>query len=179
MSCGCMLHDIKGNKYDLNREYGIGWTSNTNQEFYFDLEDYDKIKNYTWLETDSGYIASDSINRKRIRLHRFILGLVEVDFKENLVDHINHNIKDNRKNNLRKCSSSQNNMNKTPINGNYSGVRWREEKNKWEARICKEKDITILGLFQTKEEAIKARLEAEKYLFKEFSYTNSMKNDEL
>ena len=66
MSCGCMLHDIKGNKYDLNREYGIGWTSNTNQEFYFDLEDYDKIKNYTWLETDSGYIASDSINRKRI-----------------------------------------------------------------------------------------------------------------
>ena len=39
----------KYNKYDLSGEYGIGWTSNTNQEFYFDLEDYDKIKDYCWI----------------------------------------------------------------------------------------------------------------------------------
>lgn len=175
MSCGCVSHDIVGNKYDLRKEYGVGWTSNTNQEFYFDLEDYDKIKNYTWFETDSGYIVSDSINRKRVRLHRLILGLEDVNFKENLVDHINHNIKDNRKSNLRKCSSSQNNMNKTPINGVCAGIKWREDKNKWEARICKEKDITVLGLFETKEDAVKARLEAENRLFKEFSYSNSIK----
>lgn len=174
LSCGCKLHDKKGNRYDLSGEYGIGWTTNTNKEFYFDLEDYEKIKDYTWFENDNGYIVSDSVNRQRIRLHRFVLNLGLVDFKENLVDHINHNIKDNRKCNLRQCSSSQNNMNKKPIH-EYAGIRWREEKHRWEARICKEKDITILGLFKTKEEAIEARIKAEQSLFKEFSYAKSVR----
>ena len=39
----------KTNKYDLSGEYGIGYDSN-GQKFYFDLEDYDKIKNYCWYE---------------------------------------------------------------------------------------------------------------------------------
>ena len=33
----------KYNTYDLSGEYGIGYTSN-GEEFYFDLEDYQKIK---------------------------------------------------------------------------------------------------------------------------------------
>lgn len=33
------------NRYDLTGEYGIGYT-NQGVEFYFDLEDYDKIKEY-------------------------------------------------------------------------------------------------------------------------------------
>ena len=36
----------KYNRYDLSGEYGIGWTTNTNHVFYFDLEDYEKIKDY-------------------------------------------------------------------------------------------------------------------------------------
>ena len=168
-----MLHDKIGNKYDLNKEYGIGWTTNTNKEFYFDVEDFEKIQNYTWFETDNGYVVSDSVNRKRTRLHRLILGLDNVNSKENLVDHINHNKMDNRKNNLRKCTSSQNNMNRTPI-GNYTGVKWREDKNKWEARICKDRNVMVLGLFNTMDDAIKARIEAEQKLFKEFSYSNSL-----
>lgn len=52
LSCGCIRNEIintifnKQNKYDLSGEYGVGWTSNTNEEFYFDLEDYNKIKDY-------------------------------------------------------------------------------------------------------------------------------------
>lgn len=58
-SCGCLhkeciskigIDNKIGNQYDLSGEYGVGWTSNTNKEFYFDLEDYDKIKEYTWYE---------------------------------------------------------------------------------------------------------------------------------
>ena len=51
-SCGCLrsesLFDTrkKYNDYDLTGEFGVGWTKNTNKEFYFDLEDYDLIKNY-------------------------------------------------------------------------------------------------------------------------------------
>ena len=46
-SCGCYNVEKvaernkntkkKTNKYYLSGEYGIGWTSNTNKEFYFDL----------------------------------------------------------------------------------------------------------------------------------------------
>ena len=169
-----MLYDKKGNRYDLSGEYGIGWTSNTNKEFYFDLEDYDLIKDYTWFENDHGYIVSDNSDRKRVRLHRLILGMGSLKVDKNVVDHINHNKKDNRKCNLRECTSSQNNMNKVPVNGEYSGVKWRDDRNRWEARICKEKEITILGLFNTKQEAINARMKAEQKLFKEFSYTNSL-----
>ena len=45
-SCGCLAKEIRSkihkkyNQYDLSGEYGIGWTSNTNEEFYFDLEDF-------------------------------------------------------------------------------------------------------------------------------------------
>ena len=94
-SCGC--DNKKGNRYDLSNEYGIGFTNNTNVEFYFDLEDYEKIKDYTWFENDHGYIVSDSIDRKRVRLHRIILNLGDLKKDQYIVDHINHNIKDNRK----------------------------------------------------------------------------------
>ena len=62
-SCGCLQkekvitigHDNKQyNKYDLSGEYGIGWTNNTNEEFYFDIEDYDKIKNICWVAGSHG-----------------------------------------------------------------------------------------------------------------------------
>lgn len=52
-SCGCLQKEIgyiqsqknrKQNIYDLTKEYGIGYTFK-GEEFYFDLEDYDKIKN--------------------------------------------------------------------------------------------------------------------------------------
>ena len=58
-SCGCLQKESeikngkrnhKTNVYDLNGEYGIGWTFNTNKMFYFDLTDYDLIKNYCWFE---------------------------------------------------------------------------------------------------------------------------------
>lgn len=64
-SCGCLRSEnlkkirkenSKDNVYDLSGEYGIGWTANTNKEFYFDLEDYDKIKNYRWH--DNGHYAT-------------------------------------------------------------------------------------------------------------------------
>jgi len=52
-SCGCLNSELvinrskKYNTYNLTGEYGIGYTSK-GEEFYFDLEDYDKIKDYCW-----------------------------------------------------------------------------------------------------------------------------------
>lgn len=45
----------KYNRYDLNLKdehglYGVGYCFNTGHEFYFDMDDYDKIKDYCWSE---------------------------------------------------------------------------------------------------------------------------------
>ncbi len=45
------------NRYDLNGEYGIGYTNVSDLPFYFDLEDFDKIKSYTWYITPSKYLV--------------------------------------------------------------------------------------------------------------------------
>lgn len=81
-SCGCLhiengrnagLSNKKYNTYDLTGEYGIGYTLNTDEQFYFDLDEFDKIKNYCWSKDGGGYIRSfDSIRKKGIKLHRLI-----------------------------------------------------------------------------------------------------------
>lgn len=184
-SCGCDKKGIikfnketktKINKYDLSGEYGIGWTSNTNKEFYFDLEDYDKIKDYGWREKTTGK-TSKGVNKvyistsSRILLHRLILNAPE----DKQVDHKNHNTFDNRKSNLRLCSLSENTLNKTPKEGTIPGV-FQKGKGKWGARIQYKRKLYNLGTFDTKEEAIKARKEKEEELFGEFSYDNSIKH---
>ena len=76
-SCGCLANEsrkkIKGNIYEIKEDYIIGYTSNTNKAFYVDIEDYEKIKNYTWQEGAYGYI----INKiKSITfIHRLIMNV--------------------------------------------------------------------------------------------------------
>lgn len=68
-SCGCIgrektsIRSKKYNRYDLSGEYGIGYASNTNNLFYFDLENYDLIKNFCWREDE--YSSGNLIRLKR------------------------------------------------------------------------------------------------------------------
>lgn len=173
-SCGCLQKEIaserlikynkKFNKYDLSGDYGIGWTSNTDEEFYFDLEDYDKIKDYCWYENDSGYL----ITEKNIRFHRLILDIRNRQF---VVDHINHKTLDNRKINLRVCTQFENSKNTTT---KYSGVYFNKDKNKWVASISYNYKSIYLGAFENFEDAVTARKQAEEEYFGEYSYDNSM-----
>ena len=56
-SCGCLKREItsivrkKHNTYDLSGEYGIVYTSK-GEEFWFDKEDYDKVKDYYWRKDE-------------------------------------------------------------------------------------------------------------------------------
>lgn len=180
-SCGCIksenarivgkLNDgsnqRKYNTYDLSGEYGVGYTLK-GEEFYFDLEDYDKIKNYCWHIDERGYVVTQT-NKTSIFMHRLVLNVTDRNI---LVDHIFHNTNDNRKSQLRLCNNTENCRNVTVGKNNKSGVvgvRFNEERHKWEAKIkVNRKDIN-LGRFDKMEDAIKCRLEAQDYYFGEFS----------
>lgn len=160
----------KYNNYDLSREYGIGWTTNTNKEFYFDLEDYEKIKNYCWIE-DIGTTGYSSIRarvpgeNKKVIMHWVILG-------EKWYDHINRNPLDNRKENLRKTTRVENNRNCTIAKNNTSGiigVYWNKRNNNWRSSITVDKERIELGSYKNKDDAIVARLKAEVKYFGEFA----------
>ena len=161
-------HDIKRyNQYDLTGEYGVGITSNTNEEFYFDLEDYDLIKGYTWFVDNRGYLRATNTS---IRMHDLVMCTDDVTM---MVDHIYHNKLDNRKNRLRIVTNSQNQMNRDIPKNNTSGVRgvsWHERKQKWIAQIGVDGKLIYLGIFSNKEDAVIARKQAEEKYFGEFNF---------
>ena len=57
----------------------------------------------------------------------------------------------------------------------YKGVLWDSERKKWKAEIIFQKKKYFLGRYDKKEDAIKARKEAEEKLHKEF--LRSLKNE--
>ena len=186
-SCGCLKMEIarqngrttkQHNVYDLDREeYGIGYTSK-GEEFWFDKEDYDKIKDYCWHYGAKGYLVTKFPNQeKKVRFHRFVMNANDDEY----VDHIIHPTKnenkyDNRKSNLRKVSNSQNCMNRHLHSNNTSGVTgvfWREDQQVWKAIIGYNNQQIHLGSFKDFEDAVAARKAAEEQYFREFSFDNS------
>jgi len=80
------------------------------------------------------------------------------------IDHINRDGRDNRISNLREVTRSENTFNQGLRMDNKSGVkgvRWRADRSKWEARVKALGSVQVLGLFDTKEEAVTVRLKAE------------------
>lgn len=133
-----------------------------------DKDDLEKATQYTWSLHSGGY-ARCMHKGKTTYLHRVILGLNEED-KE--VDHINRNKLDNRKANLRVCEHWVNASNKGVKNENgYLGVRntKRNLKKPFIARIIRNKKLYELGYFETKREAIEARLKAQERLDRKFN----------
>ena len=183
-SCGCLAKEktIKRNKsrkrynqYDLSGEYGIGYTSK-GEKFYFDLEDYDKIKDYCWYKNAYGYIVASDENGKEVRFHSIIFPNAEV------VDHIHgeQSRNDNRKGNIRPATQSQNSMNRKRRSDNNSGVTgvyWIARNKKWGASITIGGKTKFLGSYDNFEDAVTARKTAEDKYFGEFSYDNSVKKE--
>lgn len=136
-----------------------------------DLDDVDKVKNIKWhrsdLQRSTYYCLSNDPEWKRI--HRLIMGVTD---KNIVVDHINHNGLDNRKSNLRICTSGQNTCNCLTSKNNKSGhkgVYWSKERKKWCAQISINNKTKGLGRYDTIEEAIEACEKAAKEYYGEFA----------
>lgn len=189
-SCGCLRlehnHELgkhnsilfkQHNTYDLSGEYGIGYT-NKGEEFYFDLEDYDKIKDICWLINKDGYVVGADRRfslKKNMRMHRVVMGVSDPKI---FIDHIEtKNKNDNRKQNLRIATPQQNNFNRSVSKNNTSGVTgvtWSKSNSKWHAHIKINNKTINLGYYINKNDAIEARKQGEIEYFGEFRYNDKI-----
>jgi len=181
-SCGCLQKEKvrktmsktmkKYNTYDLSGEYGIGYT-NKGEEFHFDLEDYDKIKNYCWHKNKYGYFMTRDGNKKLL-IHRLIMDVTDSTIE---VDHIKHKLYDNRKDKLRISFTNENQINRKLMKNNTSGVTgvfWNKQDNLWSTQLTIDGKRMYVGSSKNFEIAVKNRKEAEEKYFGELSYDNSI-----
>jgi len=118
-----------------------------------DLQDLDKVKGTAWTLSKTGYaVGRPSGSKNAIKMHRYIL--LGLDSGK-IVDHIDRNPLNNRRENLRICTTLGNARN-TKISKNntsgFKGVR-KTKNNTWKARITVNWKEIHLGHFKTKEEA--------------------------
>lgn len=140
-------------------------------EILVDKEDFERVKKHSWCISKTGYPVAN-INNKVIKLHRYILDLTD---KKQTVDHKNRNKLDNRKNNLRFCSQKENSRNCSLSKNNttgYSGID-KTKFGKYRARITVDRKEIRLGNYNTLEEAIEKRKQAELFYFGEFAPSRS------
>jgi len=109
------------------------------------------------------------IFRKHYFAHRVIWAIAYDKWPTDQIDHINHDKKDNRIENLREVTNQENHKNLPRSLNNTSGVtgvHWIKQTSKWRAQICVEGSYKNLGYFIEKSEAITVRAAAElKYGF--------------
>ncbi len=125
---------LKGNKYHIEKGTVVILieSKGITHEALADYEDYPIISKHTWCRNPiSGYAQTiDRISRKGIYMHRLITGALPGEE----IDHINGNPMDNRKCNLRFCSSSQNKHNSQRHREGAAGVS-RHSDGGWDARL--------------------------------------------
>ncbi|HMG65040.1 MAG TPA: hypothetical protein VK599_19005 [Streptosporangiaceae bacterium] len=104
----------------------------------------------------------------QVRMHKLLTGWT-------LTDHINHDGLDNRRENLRMASKSQNAQNSRPrlnVSSPYKGVSWSVRDGSWSADIVLNGRQRHLGLFSSELAAAYAYDAASRELFGEFACPN-------
>ena len=144
-----------------------------------DDDDYDYLMQWKWQAQKGRHtwyaVRGNSFGTKGKRqqstvyMHRVILHCP----KTYQVDHINHNGLDNRKRNIRICSSGDNNRNRIPqtnCTSAYKGVSWAGKK--WRCMLWHKKKHLHVGYYASEVEAAKAYDKNARELFGEFVYCN-------
>jgi hypothetical protein len=142
-----------------------------------DADDYEKLNCYSWQCRESGatfYALRLQFGNGRVRIismHREIMHAP----KGMVVDHKNHNGLDNRKENLRIATATENRRHCRKIktgNSKYKGVYLKKRTGRWEASIGYNHERIHLGYFDSEIEAAKAYDAAAKKYHGEFAALN-------
>ena len=111
-----------------------------------------------------GYLRGHIFKRSYGK-HRLVFAFHHGRWPAGDIDHINGNPSDNRIENLRDVSQSENHKNRAVQRNNKSGctgVRWHKACGHWEALMKVDRQWKFLGSFKNKEDAIACRKAAEK-----------------
>lgn len=143
-----------------------------------DDEDYEFLSKWKWQVHKSGggnIYAVRTINNKGSKcwMHRLIIEAK----KGQLVDHINHDGLDNRQENLRICTPSQNKMNQNPVK-NWRGLPKGVTKNKHNGRFKVKLSLNgkgyYFGTFDDLEDAAIMYDVAAQFFFGEYAGCNNL-----
>ncbi len=102
-----------------------------------DKDDFYKCYDYCWYLSKRWYVES-RIWWKLVKMHRFILN----PSKDEFIDHINRDRIDNRKSNLRICTKTENNRNKTHSKRSKTWIKWvyfNKKINKFVVQVTKDR----------------------------------------
>jgi hypothetical protein len=125
-----------------------------------DEDDYSELSKFKWFVMSNGYAARSCWLKEEGRSESVLMHRQIMDVQPGLmVDHINMNILDNRKENLRIATRSENMVNsKKRISGKnpYKGVHWSKQHSKWKVEITKDYKNNFIGLFEDPETAARA-----------------------
>jgi HNH endonuclease len=100
--------------------------------------------------------------------HRIIYKMIH-NQEPDSIDHINMDKSDNRIENLRSCTMSQNHMNRPAYSSNKLGIKGViKVGNRYKASICKNRESYYLGYFDTPELAHNAYIKKAIEIFGEF-----------
>lgn len=139
--------------------------TNNAKKTIISLEDSMRVGGNTWHLSSDGYVHGN-----KTRLHTFVMG----NPKEGMVwDHKNGNKLDNRRENLREVTHSQNSQNipkREGTSSQYIGVYWAKHANKWSVRITKKH----LGYFKVEIDAGKCYDRAALFRFGPDAMTNKL-----
>src|SRR5262249_4694572 len=113
-----------------------------------DQDDAIWLLNYSWSYHNHGY-AYTKIKTKTTLMHTMIgekMGFIKSP------DHIDRNKLNNKRENLREATDSQNKMNKNKQSNNtsgYPGISWYKQTNRWRAYLQFEGKFINLGYYHT------------------------------
>lgn len=160
-------------------EYKVQTMIGNGKIVLIDIDDFELIKPYLPIYINHYGYAWINIDKKPIRLHRFILGFPT----DKIIDHISGNKLDNRKINLRLCNKTENgrNRNKTITNScEFKGVYKTQNYERWEAKIDIGNDEKSKSFFSKEAAAYQYNLWSIKY-HHEFSKLNiiNLNEDEI
>jgi len=132
-----------------------------------DAEDYLRLSE----GTDRNFYAVRKAGGKSIKMHRQIMNAPD----HLVVDHIDHNGLNNRKENLRICTFAENCRNLRASrhkSSKYKGVHWHKRNHKWAAQITCDHKTHHLGYFGDEIDAAMAYDRAARKYHGEFAQPN-------
>jgi len=142
------LYDIKGNVTTTTK---------------FNVKRLEEVINIKWY-LKQGYVRG-TFNGGKLFLHRYLTNCPD----DKVIDHIDRDPLNNLDSNLRICNQSNNSKNRLYTKSTeHVGVR-KVPSGRWSSIITVMYKTIYLGTFDTFEQAVEVRLQAEVIYFKDFS----------